>query len=255
MYNLVIFFSTRKLVEEEDLRLSDMMGTLSLMRMSSIGEAISSAGGHSGSAGGMAGKNTGSGPERDKDPSNGSRHSGSSGAGGASGNIFGGISGNVNIGGLDRMKGSASRGATDASCGLGVGEISSTESSHDGHATGAGGGTGAEGKGIDATSGANGSYVASGSQGVNERNDSVGCVLGNESAGASRQNPKGSWKNGGTGGVSGAHVGVPSRAGRAETVGGRMKDFKGSDCVSSGGSEAYGDQAVEVTERRTVLIR
>lgn len=226
------------------------MGTLSLIRMSSIGQATGSAGGHLGRAGGMsAGQNSGNGHERDGDTGGCSGKSDSRGAGGASGNSFGGIRGNVNVEGLDKLK-----GATDASGELGVGEIRSTKSSDDEHAVGAGGGTGAEGKGIDAMSGAIGSYVASGSQGVNERNDSVGNVIGNETAG-SGQNQKGSWMNGGAGGSSGAFVGAPSRAGGAETVGGRMDGTKGSECVSSGNSDAYGNQAVEVTERRTVLIR
>lgn len=215
---------------------------------------MSSAGGHSGSAGGMAGKNGGSGHERNGNTGGCSAKSDSMGAGDAPGSSFGGIGGNIN-GGLDKKKGPASRGAADAGGGLGVGEISSTESSHDGHAVSAGGGTGAEGKDIDGMSDAIGSNVASGSKGVNGHNDSVGSVLGNETAGGSRQNQRGPWMNGGAGGANGGYLGATSCAGGEETVGGRMNDPKGSECVSSGSIDAYGDQAVEVTERRTVLIR
>lgn len=260
LYNFVLFFmsifSPRKLVEGEDLRLSGMMGTLSLMGVNSIGVAMSSSGGYSGSTGGMAGKNSGSGHERDTDTGYGcSGKCDSMGAGDAPGSSFGETDGNMNAGGLDKKKGPASRGATDAGGGFGGGKISSTESSHDGNAVGAGGGTGAEGKGIDGMSGVIGSYVASGSQGVNVRNDSVGSVLGNKTAEGSGQNQRGSWMTGGTAGASGTDVGATSCAGGAETVGGRINDAKRSECVSSSTIDAYGDQAVEVTERRTVLIR
>lgn len=246
----------RKLVEGEDLRLSGMMGTLSLMGMSSIGAAISSAGGYSGSAGGTAGRNSGGGHERDGGTGGGSGTNESMGAGGAPGSSFGGKGENMNAGGLDKKKGPASGGAADAGGGLGAGGISGTESSHGGRAVGAGAGTGAEGKGIDGVGDAIGSSVASGSLGTNGGNDSVCSALGNGTAGGSGQSQRGSWVNGGAGGASGGYAGALSHTGGAETVGGRMDDTKGSECVSSGSSiDAYGDQAVEVTERRTVLIR
>lgn len=252
MFNLVLslnVFSPRKLVEGEDLRLSGMMETLSLMGMSSIGPALSYGGGHPGSAGGTAGRNNGGGHKRDGGTGAGSGMSDSMGAGGAPGRSFGG--GTMNVGGLDKKKGPASGGAADAGGGLGAGGISSsTESSHGGLAVGAGVGSGAEGKGIGDVGGAIGSYVASGRPGTNGGDDSVGSALGNGTAGGSGQSQRGSGVNGG------GYVGALSHAGGAETVGGRMDDTKGSECVSSGSSiDAYGDQAVEVTERRTVLIR
>ncbi|XP_042280464.1 glial fibrillary acidic protein [Thunnus maccoyii] len=114
-----------------------------------------------------------------------------------------------------------------------------------GGAGGMGGGIGGSGGGTAGTSGTGGLGM-----GLSGGNGGVGGGKGDE--GKDRGMGGGS---GGSEGVGGDDVGVALSGtdGKGKTGGG-MGDASGAG-MGSDGSEPYGDQAVELTERRTVLIR
>ncbi|CAK6970044.1 vimentin [Scomber scombrus] len=186
----------RKLIEGEDLRLSDMMHTLSFTSCSAIGSGMSFSGGGMGGAGG--------------------------------------------IGGVGAIGGGAGMGGGMGAGGLGAGGLGSGGmSAGSGSAGGKGEGAGDVGKGAG---------TAGTSAGLSGGNGGTGGGMGN-----------GGKDRGMGGGIRGSDV-----VGRDDVgvngvgkTGGGMGDASGVGTGSDehGGNPDYPEQAVELTERRTVLIR
>uniref|UniRef100_A0A665UMW3 Zgc:172323 n=1 Tax=Echeneis naucrates TaxID=173247 RepID=A0A665UMW3_ECHNA len=233
----------RKLIEGEDLRLSGMMQTLSLTSscMGAIGGGKSfgglGMGGGDGMGGGLTGVSGGMGSGREMMGGLGlgatSRVSEGVGARGMSG-VGTGAGRNVGAGGLSTGRGDA---------GL--------------NAAGTGGGGTAFGAKVDSIMGStrmgtgnistNSVGIASsgGNVGVGRRSDG-----GNSGDGSSGLGPAGiSGGRGGSGGTDGMgrEVAQSGVGGKGKT-GGESNDYDGN-------IDAYTGQAVELTERRTVLIR
>ncbi|XP_047189603.1 desmin [Scophthalmus maximus] len=242
----------RKLIEGEDLRLAGMMQTLSLTTcsMSAIGAGMNFGGGSMGGAGGIGGGGMGSGGAMGggMGASSGSAAGGIGGHGFGAGGVGGGMgagagavgrggsSGGVGAGGMTGV-GTGGLGAGNAGVGAGLG-------------AGVGGnlGFGAGGKGDSSTSGV-GMGAGTGSAGSGG--------MGNSQMGFSGGEGKGDGTGGGTGGDAGKDHGMgPTGMGRG--IGGSGGTEGGDVSLSGvgGNNDALGsDQAVELTERRTVLIR
>ncbi|XP_063736297.1 desmin [Eleginops maclovinus] len=216
----------RKLVEGEDLRLSGMMQTLSLRScsMSAIGGGMSFSGGGGGmgGVGGMGGGTT------------------MGGVGGAGGVGVGAGAGGVGSGG--RMGAGGMHGVGTGAGGLGAGDFG----------TGAGGaGTGAGGLGSRAGgvgTGTGGLGTGAGGMGIggNLGNGTVG--HGNSGVGGVGMGPGGD--TAGSGGMGGTGMGSGGGSGGVGIGDGTGYGSDGYEV-----NEPYAEQAVELTERRTVLIR
>ncbi|XP_075952763.1 uncharacterized protein LOC142955201 [Anarhichas minor] len=314
----------RKLIEGEDLRLSDMMQTLSLTScsMGAIGGGMSFSGGGGGmgGVGGMGGGMMGGSGGGVGGMGSGVGMGGGIGAGSmgtAQGSGAGGVGGRMGAGGPDDKKGPVGRaggadiggvhglgagggvlgaGARGVGTGGGRGGVGAGGMNGDGAAgigglgTGAGGvGTGAGGVGVDRNGGfgtggkgeggvgmgAGGGTAGSGGMsgtgmGFSVGNGSVGGGTGDGiGGGIDRDGSKdrgmgsagmggGIGGNRGTGDVGGG-VALSGIGGMGK-IGGGMGDTGGTGVGYGsdgydGNNEPYTEQAVELTERRTVLIR
>ncbi|KAM3873595.1 desmin [Diretmus argenteus] len=233
----------RKLIEGEDLRLSGMSLTTVCMSAISAGMGIGMGGGGMGGAGGMGGSVGGMG----------------AGLGGAARGV-GGSAGMADIGG-----GRVGAGA-GGSGGLGAGITGGTGTG------GAGGvGAGAEGSGGVGTGGKGGATAGGVGAGAGAKAGSgigfAGMDAGAGIAGSGGTGGAGMGLSGGTGGaaVAGMGGGIGGNRGtegvEGMDAGGGMGGIGGGTSVGVGsnGYDAtigdYAEQAVELTERRTVLIR
>ncbi|XP_071325656.1 glial fibrillary acidic protein isoform X2 [Trachinotus anak] len=234
----------RKLIEGEDLRLSGMVQTLSLTT-GCIGGGMSFGAGGMGGAGGLGGGLTGGSGAGNGGRGSGKEMGGGIGTGGAGGVGAGGINGaGTGYGGLGTRPG----GAGLAAGGVGTGGLGS----------GAGGvGSGTGGKG-DSSMGGVGTGPGSGSTGSGGLGTSDMSFSGGHGGVGEG---KGARTSGGIGGMgpTGMGGGIGSSGG-TEGVGGDValsgvggKGMSGGE--SDGNIEGYAGQAVELTERRTVLIR
>ncbi|KAM9352881.1 desmin [Symphorus nematophorus] len=284
----------RKLIEGEDLRLSGMMQTLSLTgcSTSAIAAGMSFGGGGmggvggmgggmiSGSAGGVGGMGTGLGsgaggmggkmssPDDKMGPAG---RAGGADIGGGHGLGAGGVGGGI---------GAAAGGVGTGAGGLGAGSV--------GAGTGLGGGVGARGwgagAGVDVTgagglgtdAGGVGAHAGAGGRGESSVGG-VGMGAGDGTAGSGGIGSTGMGLSGGKGGVGGGTGNGIGGSGGTEGlsggdvgalsgIGGMGKTGEGMGGTSGAGmgygsdgydasSDAYAEQAVELTERRTVLIR
>ncbi|KAG7475722.1 glial fibrillary acidic filament-like [Solea senegalensis] len=166
------------------------------------------------------------------------------GAGGISGVGTGGLGAGSGVGGQGAGLGGAGFGAGGIS-GVGTGGLGAGSAGVGGQGTGPGGagfGAGGMGTGVGGSFGAGGDMGLSGGT-IGGKNHGVGSgILG----------------GGGTEGVGG-DVALSGLGGKGKIAGGVGDTSNagmryGSD-IYDGNLEAYGDQAVELTERRTVLIR
>uniref|UniRef100_UPI0037E83554 glial fibrillary acidic protein n=1 Tax=Semicossyphus pulcher TaxID=241346 RepID=UPI0037E83554 len=213
----------RKLIEGEDLRLSGMMQTLSLTScsMSAISGGMSFSGGGMGGAGGMGGGMIGGSGGMGTGPG-----SGAGGMGGRMGAGAGGKGVGAGAGGVGTVGGSGGLGTGGLSgVGTGAGGLDAGSAGAGGLGIGGGGlGTGAAGVGAGSVgSGAGGLGAGVGGK-AGSAAGGVGTVAGGGTAGS--------------GGMGGTGVG-----GGMGKTGGGLRDT------------TYPEQAVELTERRTVLIR
>ncbi|XP_026228630.1 filament_head and Filament domain-containing protein [Anabas testudineus] len=251
----------RKLIEGEDLRLSGMMQAVSLTscRMSAIGGV---GGGMMGStSGGFGGLGSGVGL----------------GVGGMStspGSAAGGVGGRMGTGGRDDAKVPAGRADVIGGHGSGTGGVGGNIGAGTG---GVGTGGGSLGLGAQGMTGV-GTGNATGSLGVGAGGGAFGMGAGSGSAASGSMGATGIGYSRGNGGVGeGKGDGGKDRGmGPAGTVG----EFRGSEGLGvddvgtalsgiggkgkpgssetdgyDGNIEAYAEQAVELTERRTVIIR
>ncbi|XP_070692102.1 desmin [Pempheris klunzingeri] len=211
----------RKLIEGEDLRLSGMVQTLSLAScsMSAIGAGMSFSGGGMGGVGGTGGGMIGGSSGGVGGLGSGVGMGGGMGAGGGMGSGPG-----SGAGGMGEKMGPAGRAGAGAG-GLGVGGVGADAG------TGAGGlGTGAGGLGTGA-GGVGAAGLGTGAGGVGA--GGLGTGAGGVGAGGLGT---------GAGGVDAGGLGTG--AGGVGGVG-----------MGAGGGTVGSEQAVELTERRTVLIR
>nr|XP_019946653.1 PREDICTED: desmin-like isoform X1 [Paralichthys olivaceus] len=275
----------RKLIEGEDLRLAGMMQTLSLTACSTnaIGAGVSFGGGSMGGAGGISGGLIGGAGA--SAGGMGSVGGMGGGMGAISGSTAGSIGGRMStggradgankIGGHGLGAGAAGGGTGAGAGGVGTGGLGARGgSSVAGHGTGprgAGLGAGGVGTGLggnfsagsmgDSSVGGVGMGPGSGSagsggvgfSGSEGRGDGTGGGIGGNGG---KDRGSGTGGSGGTESVGGdvalSGIGGRSGGGGGETSGPGMG--YGSDAYDRN-SEAYADQAVELTERRTVLIR
>ncbi|XP_035528776.1 desmin [Morone saxatilis] len=281
----------RKLIEGEDLRLMGMMQTLSLTSCSTsaIGGGMSFSGGGMGGAGGMGGGMIGGSGGGVVGMGGGAGLGGGMGAGGmgtgpSSG--AGGMGGRMGAGGPDDKLGPAGRaGRADIGGGQGLG-AGGAGTGAEGVGTGGGNGgvgvgglgTGTGGVGIGGMGGvgmgAGGGTAGTDSSGMglSGGNGSVGGGAGDGfGGGIDRDGGKdrgmgpagmggGFGGSGGTEGVGGGDVGAVSGVGGMGKIDGGMGDTSGAgigygSAGNDANSDAYAGQAVELTERRTVLIR
>uniref|UniRef100_A0A8C4EE65 Zgc:172323 n=1 Tax=Dicentrarchus labrax TaxID=13489 RepID=A0A8C4EE65_DICLA len=282
----------RKLIEGEDLRLMGMMQTLSLTSCSTsaIAGGMSFSGGGMGGAGGMGGGMIGGSGGGVVGMGGGAGMGGGMGAGGmgtgpSSG--AGGMGGRMGAGGPDDKLGPAGRaggegiggghGLGAGGAGTGAGGVGSGGGNR---GVGVGGlGTGAGGVGIGGMGGvgmgAGGGTAGTGGSsgmGLSRGNGSVGGGAGDGfGEGIDRDGGKdrgmgpagmggGIGGSGGTEGVGGGDVGSLSGVGGMGKIDGGMGDTSGAgmgygSAGNDANSDAYAEQAVELTERRTVLIR
>ncbi|KAM8869283.1 uncharacterized protein AB9W97_016705 isoform 2-T2 [Spinachia spinachia] len=283
----------RKLVEGEDLRLSGMMQTLSLTgcRMGAIGSGMSFSRGGGGGGGeggmggvsGMSGGTMGSIGAGVQSMGSGVAMGGGIGAGGlgtAQGSGAGGMGG---AGGQDDKMGTGGAGGPD------MGGIHGLGARGGGVRVGTGaGGTGQEMNGDGAGDGIGGSGTEAGGlgsgaisvgNGAGGLGTGTGFSVGNGGLGRGPGDGIGRGVDGDAGkarglGANGMGGGIRGNGGTEEvgagvalsgiggmgTIGGAMGDTGGSGMGYGsdgygGNNEPYAEQAVELTERRTVLIR
>ncbi|XP_044064598.1 desmin isoform X2 [Siniperca chuatsi] len=271
----------RKLIEGEDLRLSGMMQTLSLTSCSTsaLGAGMSFNAGGMGGVGGMGGGMIGGRSGGVGGMGSGVGMGGGMGAGGMGtgpGSGTGGMGGRMGAGGPDDRKGPTDReGGADigGGHGLGAGSVGGSVGAGAGGVGTSGGSGGVGAGGISGVGSGAGSFGAgtgagglgTGSGGVGAGAGGVGAGVGGGTGdgiggGINRDGGKdhgtgpagmggGIGGSGGTEGVGGGVVGALSGIGGMGKTGGGMGD-------TSGAGTGYGsEQAVELTERRTVLIR
>ncbi|XP_076594269.1 glial fibrillary acidic protein [Chaetodon auriga] len=273
----------RKLIEGEDLRLSGMVQTLSLTSCGAAGAGMSFSGGGMGGVGGMGGGLIGGSGGVAGSTGSGVGTGGGMGAGGM-GTGPGGMGGRIGAGPDDRKgpagrAGGADMGAEGARLRAGAGGVGSGEGSG---GVGAGAGVGGLGTGAKGVSSGSGDKGDSGVSGVGTAdsggmrfsggNGGVGGGMGDGVGGGIDRDggkdrgmgPIGMGRGiGGSGGmedVVGGDAGALSGVGGTGKIGGGMGGTGGVGMgYGSNGhdasNDAYTEQAVELTERRTVLIR
>ncbi|KAK2844172.1 hypothetical protein Q5P01_010831 [Channa striata] len=257
----------RKLIEGEDLRLSGMMQTMSLTScsMSAISAGMSFSGGGTGGVSGRVMGSTGTSTGSGAVGMGSGAGSGGGGRGAGSGSAGGQVGGRMGAGDKDdsigaggvRTGGGSGMGARVMGSGS-VGQGAGAEAGVDRLGTGAGG-TGVWGVGTGAgnsSAGSGGTGFSSGNvgvrEGLSERTDGGtgmgrgGARMGGGIAGSGR-----------TEGVGRDDAGVAlSGVDGKGKIGGGMGDTSTSKTEGHDGNiESYSEQAVELTERRTVLIR
>uniref|UniRef100_A0A674E5M8 Zgc:172323 n=1 Tax=Salmo trutta TaxID=8032 RepID=A0A674E5M8_SALTR len=244
----------RKLIEGEDLRLTTMVGTMSIMSSSSssmsAGMSVGMAGGigPGGSGGGMGGGMSGAG-SLGGGMGAGGMGAGGMGAGGSGG--AGSMGGGMGAGGMG-AGGIGAKGVGAGGVGAGAGSL--------GGGMGAGG-MGAGGMGAGGSGGAGSMGGGMGAGGIGAKGVGAGGVgaggLGGGSTGAGGLG--GGMDGGGIGAVAHGAKGMGAGAMGAGGNGGGMGGGMGKDAgdYGYGASMEYSheEQAVEMTERRTVLIR
>ncbi|XP_073342257.1 desmin [Pagrus major] len=230
----------RKLIEGEDLRLSGMVQTLSLTGCSttSIGAGMSFSGGAMGGVGGMGGGMIG-------------------GSGGGIGGMGRGVGtgGGVGAGGLHGVGSGAGAGVGGlgkgaGGVGTGPGGVGAGVGGNLGLGTGGKGDSSVGGAGMGAGSGTAGSGGMGGTgMGVSGGNGGVGGGTGNGIGGGMDRD---GGKDRGMG-PTGMGSGIGGSGGTEGVGGGDVGALSGSEYGAN--TDAYAEQAVELTERRTVLIR